>query len=223
MSGIPIAREGYPFILAALFSIIIVWFTGYWGLRAAFILIAVFVIAFFRDPERIIPGDNASIVSPADGKVIKVERVRDDKFLKADALRICIFMNVFNVHVNRAPYPGRVLKILYNPGRFFNASLDKASLLNEQNALILEGAGGRRFAFNQIAGLIARRIVCRVKEGMELEKGERFGMIRFGSRVDVYLPPECRANVQAGDKVRAGSSVIGYWTDLKQGGAGGAL
>lgn len=211
MGRIPIAREGFPFILIGLILVVIVWFTGILWLEAIFVPLAIFVIAFFRDPERSIPTDKNSIVSPADGKVIKVEKIRDDRFLKAEALKISIFMNVFNVHVNRAPASGKVLNIIYNPGKFFNASLDKASMLNEQNALILEGPGGRKFAFNQIAGLIARRIVCHAKAGMRLQKGQRFGLIRFGSRVDVFLPTDCKIAVKVGDKVSAGSTILGYW------------
>ncbi|CAG1065198.1 phosphatidylserine decarboxylase [uncultured bacterium] len=207
---IPIAREGYPFILIAVFCIIVVWLAGIRWLEFLFVPLGVFVVAFFRDPEREVPNDANSITSPADGKVIKVERIRDEKFLKTDVLRICIFMNVFNVHVNRAIASGTVVDVIYNPGKFFNASLDKASMHNEQNAVIME-QGGRKFAFNQIAGLIARRIVCYAKPGMKYEKGQRFGLIRFGSRVDVYLPAGCKAAVKAGEKVRAGSSILGYW------------
>lgn len=208
---IPVAREGYPFILAALFCIIVVWAVGLVWLEVLLVPLGIFVVAFFRDPERETPADKSAIVSPADGKVIKVEEIKDDKFLKAEALRICIFMNVFNVHVNRVPAAGRVVDVIYNPGKFFNASLDKASVHNEQNAVIMEGPGNRRFAFNQIAGLIARRIVCYAKPGMGYEKGQRFGLIRFGSRVDVYLPAKCKAKVKVGDKVRAGSSILGCW------------
>jgi phosphatidylserine decarboxylase len=173
--------------------------------------LTVFVVAFFRDPERVVPVDPSSIVSPADGRVIKVERVTDFKFLKDEALKISIFMNLFNVHVNRAPAAAKVLKVIYNPGRFFNASHDKASMENEQNAVIAEGPTGRRFVFNQIAGLVARRIVCHAAEGDSLAKGERFGMIRFGSRLDVYLPVDCKVSVRPGERVKAGSSVLGYW------------
>lgn len=207
---IPIAKEGYPFILIALFCIIIVWLLGLRWLEVLFVPLFVFVVAFFRDPEREIPADPGAVTSPADGRVIKVERIRDDKFLKTDALRICIFMNVFNVHVNRVIASGKVVDVIYNPGRFFNASLDKASMHNEQNAVIME-QGARRFAFNQIAGLIARRIVCYARPGMSYEKGQRFGLIRFGSRVDVYLPAGSRPTVKVGEKVRAGSSILGYW------------
>lgn len=208
---IPIAREGYPFILIALFCIIVVWLAGIRWLEFLFVPLGIFVVAFFRDPERLIPGADGSITSPADGRVIKVELIKDEKFLKTDVLRICIFMNVFNVHVNRAIASGKVVEVIYNPGKFFNASLDKASMHNEQNAVIMEDKKGRKFAFNQIAGLIARRIVCYAKPGMKYEKGQRFGLIRFGSRVDVYLPAGCRPLVKVGEKVRAGSSILGYW------------
>ena len=187
------------------------WIAGFSWLELIFVPIAVFVLNFFRDPEREIPADEDSIVSPADGRVIKVERVSDTRFTGADATMICIFMNVFNVHVNRVPASGRVTKIMYNPGKFFNASYDKAALENEQNCLVVETKNGKRLAYNQIAGLIARRIVCRVSTGDNLNRGARFGMIRFGSRVDVYLPVECTVSVNVGDKVMAGSSVIARW------------
>jgi len=206
----PVAKEGYPFILAALFCIIVVWIVGLSFLEFFFVPLGVFVVAFFRDPERTPPPDG-SIISPADGRVIKVERMMDSRFTGAEAMRISIFMNVFNVHVNRVPADGRVLDVQYNPGKFFNASLDKASMYNEQNALILQRPDGSKFAFNQIAGLIARRIVCYARPGDELKRGERFGLIRFGSRVDVYLPVSCRVSVKVGDKVSAGTSTLGYW------------
>lgn len=208
---IPVAREGYPFILAALFCTILIWLAGIWWLTAIALALTVFVVAFFRDPERTPPADPRSIVSPADGLIIKVEKQLENRLLKAEAMKISIFMNVFNVHVNRAPATGRILKILYNPGKFVSANLDKASLENEQNALLLETKAGKKIVFNQIAGLIARRIVCRVREGAELARGERFGLIRFGSRVDVYLPLDCEISVKVGEKVSAGTSILGYW------------
>ncbi|MFQ5736988.1 MAG: phosphatidylserine decarboxylase family protein [Thermodesulfobacteriota bacterium] len=205
------AREGYPFILAALLCIIILFFVAPWWLELFFVPLGVFVVAFFRDPERTPPSDPGAIVSPADGRVIKAERADDDRFTGAPAWKISIFMNVFNVHVNRVPADCKVLEVRYNPGKFFNASFDKASLLNEQNAIVAEAPGARHFAFNQIAGLIARRIVCYARPGDSLKRGERFGMIRFGSRVDVYLPAGCSVAVRVGDKVRAGTSTLGYW------------
>ncbi len=210
---IPLAREGYPFMAIALaITIIVFWATRSWVVGAFFFGLFVFVVAFFRDPAREIPQDPDSIVSPADGRVIKVEKVLDSRFTGAETMKISIFMSLFNVHVNRVPASATVEKVVYNPGKFFNASFDKASLENEQNAVIARGPGGRRFVFNQIAGLVARRIVCRLEEGMEIRKGERFGLIRFGSRLDVYLPPETRINVRVGEKVSAGSSILGYWS-----------
>lgn len=208
---IPLAREGYPFILASIFVTIMFYLIGLKSVSCVFLAFTIFVVSFFRDPERQIPPGDESIVSPADGKIIIAQKVTEDRILKAEAIKISIFMNVFNVHVNRVPASGKVLGVFYNPGKFFSADKDKASLENEQNALLIEANNGKKFAVNQIAGLIARRIVCYAKEGDVLEKGKRFGMIRFGSRLDVYLPVDCRLNVKLGDKVKAGESVIGYW------------
>lgn len=212
----PFAKEGIPFILITLapvvgIGIVGIWLPWLWWFEIFFGLLFIFVLNFFRDPERDIPSDDASIVSPADGRVIKADVVRDDRFLGKDVLKICIFMNVFNVHVNRSPASGKVTKVVYNPGKFFNASFDKASLENEQNAVFLKTTGGQVIVFNQIAGLIARRIVCHVNTASALAKGERFGMIRFGSRVDVYLPVGCESAVKAGDKVSAGSTILARW------------
>jgi len=187
------------------------WYFGAHYAAIFFLLLTAFVVWFFRNPERDIPSDENSIVSPADGKVIVIGRVFDDRFLKTDALKISIFMNVFNVHVNRIPTSGKVLGVFYNPGKFFSADKDKASLENEQNALLIEAKNGKKFVVNQIAGLIARRIVCYTKEGVMVEKGKRFGMIRFGSRLDVYLPTDCKIDVNVGDKVKAGSSILAHW------------
>lgn len=211
LGRIPIAREGFPFILAAFILTVLVWLTGIAVLKGIFAALTVFVIAFFRDPERAAPDDPKAIISPADGKVIKIEKVFEGRLLNAEAQKISIFMNVFNVHVNRAPSDGKVVKVLYNPGKFLSANLDKASLENEQNGIVCEDKWGNRFAFNQIAGLVARRIVCRAKVGDTLSKGERFGLIRFGSRVDVYLPLECKIAVKIGDKVSSGTTILGWW------------
>jgi len=208
---IPIAREGYVFIFIVFVPVVITGVLGVWRLFVLALAVNLFVINFFRDPERDVPSGENSIVSPADGRVIKAEKAFEGRLLNSEAMKISIFMNVFNVHVNRAPVSGRVAGVSYNPGKFLNASFDKASLENEQNMILVEAANGQRVAFCQIAGLIARRIVCYVKEGDAMTKGSRFGMIRFGSRLDVYLPLECRVNVKIGDKVRAGSSTLAYW------------
>ena len=208
---IPLAREGYPFILASIFGTIILFLAGLKSVSYLSGGLAVFIVSFFRDPEREIPSETDAIISPADGRIIIVDSVFENRFMKQDAIKISIFMNVFNVHVNRVPASGKVSGVFYNPGRFFSADKDKASLENEQNALLIEADNSKRFVVNQIAGLIARRIVCYAKEGDKIERGKRFGMIRFGSRLDVYLPVDCRINVKVGDKVKAGSSILAYW------------
>lgn len=200
---IPLAREGYPFVLSAILITTILVASGFRVPGFISLVVTTFIITFFRDPEREIPEDG--IVSPADGKVIKVEEVTKETRM------VSIFMSIFDVHVNRIPSSGKVSRISYNPGRFFSANLDKASLENEQNAILIESASGKRILVNQIAGLIARRIVCNLKEGDVVQKGARFGMIMFGSRVDVYLPVDCRLEVKVGDRVKAGSSILGYW------------
>ena len=178
-----------------------------WPPALPFWLIALFVLQFFRDPSRPIPEDDELILAPADGRVIKVESARDD-YANCDALKISIFMNVFNVHSNRSPVDATVRETKYFPGQFFNADLDKASEANERNALILERPDGRQITCVQVAGLIARRILCYVKAHDQLVRGSRFGFIRFGSRVDIYLPMDAQPRVSVGEKVSASRSVI---------------
>lgn len=204
-----IVPEGLPFIAVAGILTLVLFF--FCLVKAAAIMLAatLFIVWFFRNPERKIPEDKSAVVSPADGKVIIIEEVRRDDLASGTFIKISIFMNVFNVHVNRIPYSGTVKLIRYNKGRFISANLDKASLLNEQNAIVIATDKGRDIITVQIAGLIARRIVCWIKEGMPVEKGERFGLIRFGSRLDVYLPPETSVKVKVGDKVRSGETVLG--------------
>jgi phosphatidylserine decarboxylase len=175
-----------------------------------FSLLTVFVISFFRDPERSIPAGDKAILSPADGKIIRLESCTEERFLKGPAIKVSIFMSVFNVHVNRIPLSGRIAEVAYRPGKFVSANLDKASAANEQNALLLEAAGGTKLLFVQIAGLIARRIVCWVRKGDPVERGRRFGMIRFGSRMDVYLPPNVQIQARLGQKVYGGQTILGY-------------
>jgi phosphatidylserine decarboxylase len=202
-----IAREGWPFLAANVAAALAVaWFAGYWW-SVPFWLAALFLLQFFRDPPRSIPGDERTVVSPADGRIVAVESTRDP-YLERPALKVSVFMNVFNVHSNRSPVDGEVRQAWYHAGRFLNAALDKASLENERNALWLKTAAGADVTCVQIAGLIARRILCYVKPGDRLVRGERFGFIRFGSRVDVYLPPSASVKAALGDKVRGGSSIL---------------
>lgn len=203
-----IAREGWPFLGAALVLALLVTFGGgglLWSLP--FWLIALFVLQFFRDPGRAVPGDAQSVLAPADGRIVVIEPAHDP-WLKRDALKISVFMNVFNVHSNRSPVDGEVVERWYHRGRFFNAAIDKASLENERNALHLRSATGQDVTCVQVAGLIARRILCYVGPGARLARGDRYGFIRFGSRVDLYLPKDVRVKVAVGEKVRATATIL---------------
>jgi phosphatidylserine decarboxylase len=202
-----LAREGWPFIGGALAAAILVWMLAGFVWSIPFWLIAVFVIQFFRDPPRQVPAQANAVLAPADGRVVKVEKVRDP-YTQRDTLLISVFMNVFNVHSNRSPVDGVVERLEYSPGKFVNADLDKASTENERNALVLKLASGERISVVQVAGLIARRILCYVKPEQTLARGERYGFIRFGSRVDVYLPLAARPKVAAGDIVYATRTII---------------
>jgi len=201
-----VAREGWPFLaITVIVALAVTWFAGWWSIPLW--LVALFVLQFFRDPPRDVPGDSRTVVAPADGRIVAVEPARDP-YLERDTLKVSVFMNVFNVHSNRSPVDGEVKKRWYNPGRFLNAALDKASLENERSALWLRAAVGADVTCVQIAGLIARRVLCYVKEGDVLARGQRFGFIRFGSRVDVYLPRSAVVRAALGDKVYGGSTVI---------------
>jgi phosphatidylserine decarboxylase len=202
-----IAREGWPFITAAVgTAVLVTWLAGFaWSLP--FWIIALFVLQFFRDPAREIPGDSSSVLSPADGRIVAIQSALDP-WLKRNALKISVFMNVFNVHSNRSPVDGEVKVRWYNPGSFVNADLDKASTENERNALHIRTATGQDVTCVQVAGLIARRILCYVDAGSKLARGQRYGFIRFGSRVDLYLPVDVRVCVTIGDKVRATSTIL---------------
>jgi phosphatidylserine decarboxylase len=202
-----LAREGWPFIAAAAaVAVAVAWLAGVaWSIPLW--LAVAFLVQFFRDPPRQVRAGPRAIVSPADGRIVRVEAVRDPN-TDNDALLISVFMNVFNVHSNRAPVDGVIERIQYRPGAFVHADLDKASERNEANALVLRTPTGERVSVVQVAGLIARRILCYVRAGDELARGERFGFIRFGSRVDVYLPRSVRPMVAVGDCVHAGTSVL---------------
>jgi phosphatidylserine decarboxylase len=201
-----IAREGWPFLTAAVvIAVLVTWGAGWWSLP--FWLMALFVLQFFRDPAREVPQDRDAVIAPADGRVVSVQKATDP-YRQCEALKVSVFMNVFNVHSNRSPVDGQVEQVFYHPGGFLNAALDKASTENERNALLIRTQGEVDVTCVQIAGLIARRILCYVGPGAALTRGQRFGFIRFGSRVDLYLPVSARANVSVGDKVYAGQTIV---------------
>ena len=202
-----IAREGWPFVAGAFAAALAITIFAGWAWSLFFWFIAFFVLQFFRDPARSIPGAPRAVLSPADGRVVVVERAQDP-YLKRDAIKLSVFMNVFNVHSNRSPVDGEVSEVWYHPGSFLNAALPKASLENERNALWIKTADGTDVTCVQVAGLIARRILCYVKAGDKLARGQRYGFIRFGSRVDVYLPLSAVPKVAVGDKVYASATVI---------------
>ncbi|MCK0505594.1 phosphatidylserine decarboxylase [Aromatoleum anaerobium] len=202
-----LAREGWPFIAIALAVALVINGAAGFGWALPFWLLFIFVVQFFRDPPRPIPQGAKDVLSPADGRIVAIEPVRDP-YLDRDSLKISVFMNVFNVHSNRSPVDGEVVARWYNAGRFVNAALDKASVENERNALHLRTREGHDVTCVQVAGLIARRILCYVEAGASLARGQRYGFIRFGSRVDVYLPAGSRARVTIGDKVSASSTIL---------------
>lgn len=210
-TAFPVAKAGYSFIFASAFATAVFALLGIGFLAILGLCITGFICWFFRDPDRLVPGGEGVIVSPADGKVIKIEPVEQTPYFEGACTRISVFMSIFNVHVNRSPHEGTVRQVDYHPGKFFSANLDKASADNEHNALLLEAPGGKMVGFVQIAGLVARRIICAVQPGDTLKRGQRFGMICFGSRLDIYLPNGTDIRVSVGDKVQAGTSVLGKW------------
>ncbi len=207
---IPVALEGIPFIAGGAFITLVLAILQYPIPTLVAGFLTFFELYFFRDPERVSPSDSDALISPADGKVILVEKVFDDRFLNDHVYKVSIFMNVFNVHVNRIPFAGKVENVIYSPGKFYSADSAKGGLENEYCTAILETEQSQRYAVTQVAGLIARRIVCWAQKGDVFEKGQRFGLIRFGSRVDLYLPLKTNVEVKPGQKVRAGETVIGY-------------
>lgn len=202
-----IAREGWLHIVIA-FTVAIgaTLFVG-WLWAIPFWVIALFVLQFFRDPPREVPSNRNAILAPADGRIVAVEKTQDP-YLEREAVKISVFMNVFNVHSNRSPVDGEVRDKWYFPGKFINADLPKASLENERNALWIKADNGADVTCVQVAGLIAKRILCHVSPGDHLARGQRFGFIRFGSRVDVYLPLNTKINVNIGDKVSATLTIL---------------
>ncbi len=205
---IPVAKEGVPFILFPAFCTLILAILGCSLLTAIGLIITLFILMFFRDPERFTPIQDRAIISPADGKVIEIEQMFDKRYLHKDVIKVSIFMNVFNVHVNRIPIDGLVKEVIHSPGKFYSADSHKGALQNENCATILTTTAGDELAFVQVAGLIARRIICWLEPNDTVSKGRRFGLIRFGSRVDLYLPPSSTVKVKVGEKVRAGETLM---------------
>jgi phosphatidylserine decarboxylase len=205
-----IHKEGYIFIIIFLLATIALAYISK-PLGVVGLILSLWCCYFFRDPERIVPIGDQLIISPADGVIQKIEDVQLPTNLTDSGeirTRVSIFLNVFNVHVNRVPASGKIEKLYYHEGKFFNASLDKASIFNERQEVLMKMDNGTEIAFSQIAGLIARRIVCDLKEGQEVKAGERFGIIRFGSRMDVYLPKGIAPTVSTGQTVIGGESII---------------
>jgi phosphatidylserine decarboxylase len=206
----PIAKEGMIFILPLGGISLILWIFRLPLLAGFCTLLTLFITYFFRDPERGIPPGDKAVLSPADGKVVQVQPCVEERLLRGPAIKVSVFMSLFNVHVNRNPLSGRIVDSSYSPGKFLRADLDRASAANEQNALLVETAEGTRLMVVQVAGVIARRIVCWVKKGDSVIRGQRFGLIQFGSRLDIYLPRDTRLQVRVGQKTLAGQTILGY-------------
>ena len=205
----PIALEGYPFIALFAFITLVMALLDWSLFTVIFLALTLFAVYFFRNPDRTVPQGDNLIVSPADGKVVFAGIVNEERLLNTEVFKVSIFMSVFNVHVNRVPCSGKVVDQFYHKGQFVNAALDKASLENEQSGLLLETGSGQKLLVVQIAGLIARRIVTYPVIGDLLERGQRYGLIRFGSRLDVYLPKDSLIDVKLGDHCVAGETTLG--------------
>lgn len=204
----PVAEEGWAFILPLAIATDVFFAANWTGPGFTALALTLFVLFFFRDPERTIPEGTGVVVSPADGKVVVVKDIYEPDYLKLDVKQISIFLSVFNVHVNRSPITGTIELVQYNPGKFHVASVDKASLHNEQTAMVITDRK-QKILVKQIAGLIARRIVCYAKPGDIIKRGERYGLIRFGSRVDLFLPKDAEVKVKVGDRVKGARDIIG--------------
>jgi phosphatidylserine decarboxylase len=206
------AREGYTYIALAVAVSVLALASASWWITLPMVVLTGLVINFFRDPERVVPGGDDLVTAPADGKVVAVtDVIREERFLQRPCRRVSIFMSPLNVHVNRIPVDGTVLQVEHSAGQFHAAFLDKASELNEQNAVVVEDRGGERLLFVQIAGQLARRIVCKISVGDRVRRGDRYGMIMFGSRLDLYVPEVLKLHVAIGDRVTAGETIIGSY------------
>ena len=205
----PIATEGFPFIVAAGFVTMFFALLSWKIFAVISFLLTFFIIYFFRNPERVVPEDERAVVSPADGVVIYLGPSREEH-LQGDMTKISIFMSVFNVHVNRSPISGKVVDSFYRRGRFFDVRDERATFENERSGLVLEDPRGNRIVVVQVAGLIARRIVCYLQKGDTAVRGKRYGLIRFGSRLDVYMPTGSDLRINMGEKTVAGETILGY-------------
>ena len=212
-TAFPVAAPGYPFIYAAAFATVIFALIGFTVLAIIGLLATIGICLFFRDPDRATPAAANALVAPADGRVVFARKIDDNPYIDGPCIKVGIFMSVFNVHVNRMPFSGTISDIRYYPGKFFSADKDKASFENERNAVILQTVDNRTIGVVQVAGLIARRIISWVNVDETVETGHRFGLICFGSRVDLYLPEEAEVSVKPGDKVTAGFTIIGRLPD----------
>jgi len=206
------AREGYTYMTIAVALGAIAFVSAPWWISWPLIVFAGLVVNFFRDPERVVPGGDQLVTAPADGKIVAItDVIREERFLQRPCRRVSIFMSPLNVHVNRAPVDGTVLQVQHSPGEFHAAFLDKASEFNEQNAVVVEDRRGERILFVQIAGQLARRIICKVAVGDHVTRGDRYGMIMFGSRLDLYVPEVVKLHVAIGDRTKAGETIIGSY------------
>jgi phosphatidylserine decarboxylase len=203
-----IAREGYPLIFTAAILALLALVVGWIAFGIMLALITLAITGFFRDPERQAPVGEGLVVSPADGKVVTIAGVKGDPLFLGSATRVSIFLSPLDVHINRTPVEGKIAKITYQPGKFLAAYKEEAAQRNEQNALSIVDSKGRTWGVVQIAGVIARRIICRAKQGDQLARGERFGLIMFGSRTDTYLPEGCQVAVTEGQRVKGGETVL---------------
>jgi phosphatidylserine decarboxylase len=209
----PFAREGYAFVGIGAAITVIAAFAGFRVSAFVAFIVTLFFLNFFRDPEREAPDGGDIITSPADGRVVGVTgEIREERFVKGPCRRVSIFMSPLDVHVNRIPIDGTIVEVRHQGGKFHAAFLDKASELNEQNAVLMEDVHGERILFIQIAGQLARRIVCKIAPGDRVRRGDRYGMIMFGSRMDVFLPLRVRIDVKVGDRAHAGTTILGTYT-----------
>lgn len=204
-----IAREGYPLIIGAAVLAASAAVVGWSFLGGLLLLFTLAIAAFFRDPDRIIPQGEGLIVAPADGKIVSIVDLKDAATMSGGSTRVSIFLSPLDVHINRMPVAGTVEEVRYQPGKFMAAYNDEASARNEQSALKIRAGEGPRLAVVQVAGVLARRIVCRAKAGDVVKRGDRFGLIMFGSRTDTYLPPGCRVEVEEGQRVKGGETILG--------------